>query len=431
MVARSVAVPLLLDGNQFLDFLELEKAYRKAKKAVVEHLVQTYGGKRANFFKVWHEVKDLVKQTGLPFAYQQQAVKDAVETYNSWVKTGGRHPKVRWVAPYADERAWRFDSLTAVSIRLMSGRHAAELWPHKRFWLFEWLVRIGKAKKASTVRLKRVKNRVYAVFTYEIEPEAPKEPATVAAFDVNENTVVVARVDLRPTADKIAQWNRGWIQPISIKIFRTDFGRLAKRYDAVRRRWAEELAVEIDGKRLSGVHTREYRKRVKKLRERSRKGDRVNKIAHHLTKEPAVLITEDLGVRPQEELVEKKKNAELRHRIKQMPMKAVVDKTAGKAAERGLRLVLVSSYRNSKICPVHGEELSFPLGPRLGLCPRGHRVHRDVASVLNMLWKATEKLEKRYAEAVKRALSAVDERTLEEWSAQVLEAERAVRAEWP
>ncbi|MGC9051416.1 zinc ribbon domain-containing protein [Pyrobaculum sp.] len=138
-----------------------------------------------------------------------------------------------------------------------------------------------------------------------------------------------------------------------------------------------------------------------------------------------------MGVRPQEELVEKKKNAELRHRIKQMPMKAVVDKTAGKAAERGLRLVLVSSYRNSKICPVHGEELSFPLGPRLGLCPRGHRVHRDVASVLNMLWKATEKLEKRYAEAVKRALSAVDERTLEEWSAQVLEAERAVRAEWP
>ncbi|MGC9050556.1 hypothetical protein, partial [Pyrobaculum sp.] len=72
VVARSVAVPLLLDGNQFLDFLELEKAYRKAKKAVVEHLVQTYGGKRANFFKVWHEVKDLVKQTGLPFAYQQQ-----------------------------------------------------------------------------------------------------------------------------------------------------------------------------------------------------------------------------------------------------------------------------------------------------------------------------------------------------------------------
>jgi hypothetical protein len=78
-----------------------------------------------------------------------------------------------------------------------------------------------------------------AVFTYEIEPEAPKVPATVAAFDVNENTVVVARADLRPTADKIAQWNRRWIQsPISIYIFRTDFSRLARRYDAVRRRWA-------------------------------------------------------------------------------------------------------------------------------------------------------------------------------------------------
>ncbi|AET31517.1 hypothetical protein [Pyrobaculum ferrireducens] len=45
MVARrSVAVPLLLDGNQFLDFLELEKGYRKVKRMAVEYLVEKYGG---------------------------------------------------------------------------------------------------------------------------------------------------------------------------------------------------------------------------------------------------------------------------------------------------------------------------------------------------------------------------------------------------
>ncbi|MGC9119793.1 MAG: zinc ribbon domain-containing protein, partial [Thermoproteus sp.] len=83
----------------------------------------------------------------------------------------------------------------------------------------------------------------------------------------------------------------------------------------------------------------------------------------------------------------------------------------------------VSARRNSKTCPIHGAEMSFPLGPKLGLCPRGHWVHRDVAAVLNMLRKAVEELEPRYAEAIKRALSAVDERQLEEWSRQVLEAE--------
>ncbi|AET31633.1 zinc ribbon domain-containing protein [Pyrobaculum ferrireducens] len=242
--------------------------------------------------------------------------------------------------------------------------------------------------------------------------------------------MVAARVDLKASADVVARWNGEWMSPpISIKVFRTDFGRLARRYDAIRRRWAEELSVEINGKRLSGTHTREYRKRVKKLRERDRKRDRVNKIAHELTKEPAFLVTENVGKKPQEGMIEDKGSPQLRHRIKQTPIKTVVEKTRDKAAERGLRFVVVSSYRNSKTCPVHGAELSFPLGPKIGLCPHNHWVHRDVASVLNMLRRAVEKLEPVCAEAVKRALSAVDEKTLEEWSQYVLEAEGYVQ--WP
>jgi IS605 OrfB family transposase len=390
----------------------------------LDYLVQTYGGKRASYFKVWHEVKEVVKQIGLPSAYAQQAVKDAVETYNAWAEAGGKPPAVRRVAPYVVEISWRFNSLTSLSLRLMSGRHTAELWPHKRFWLFEWLVRIGKAKRASTIRLRRVKDRVYAVFVYEVEPEGEKEPVAITAFDVNENTVVAARVDLKATADRVARWNREWISPpISIRVFKTDFGRLARRYDAIRRRWAEELTVEVGGRRISGVHTMEYRRRVKRLRERDRKRDRVNKVAHELTREAAILVTEDLGEKPQEEMVVDKGSPQLRHRIKQIPIKTVVEKVRDKAAERGLRLLFVSACRNSKTCPIHGEEMSFPLGPKLGLCPHNHWVHRDVAAVLNMLRRAAEELEPRYAEAVRKALSAVDERQLEEWSRQVLEAE--------
>jgi transposase len=70
----------------------------------------------------------------------------------------------------------------------------------------------------------------------------------------------------------------------------------------------------------------------------------------------------------------------------------VVEKTADKAAERGLRLVLVPAYRNSRTCPIHGVEMAFPLGPKIGLCPHNHWVHRDIAAVLNMLEKATKNL---------------------------------------
>ncbi|MGC9119769.1 MAG: zinc ribbon domain-containing protein, partial [Thermoproteus sp.] len=132
---------------------------------------------------------------------------------------------------------------------------------------------------------------------------------------------------------------------------------------------------------------------------------------------------ENVGKKPQEKMIERVDSAELRHRIKQMPIRAVVEKARDKAEERGLRFLLVSARRNSRTCPIHGAELSFPLGPKLGLCPRGHWVHRDVAAVLNMLRRAAEKLDEKYAEAVRKALSAVDEKTLEEWSRWVLEAE--------
>jgi hypothetical protein len=39
-----VAVPLLLDGNQCLDYLELERRYKRAKQLAVSYLVERYGG---------------------------------------------------------------------------------------------------------------------------------------------------------------------------------------------------------------------------------------------------------------------------------------------------------------------------------------------------------------------------------------------------
>jgi hypothetical protein len=71
---------------------------------------------------------------------------------------------------------------------------------------------------------------------------APRKetPAEVVAFDVNESWVAVARLSLLTTVDRVASWNRQYINPAVYSI-KTDFGRLAKRYEAVRNAKLEEL----------------------------------------------------------------------------------------------------------------------------------------------------------------------------------------------
>jgi transposase len=100
---------------------------------------------------------------------------------------------------------------------------------------------------------------------------------------------------------------------------------------------------------------------------------------------------------------------------------------------------MVSAYRNSRTCPLHKEELSFTNGYKLGQCPRGHWIHRDVASPLNMLKKAVEekRVRDKVAEAIREALNAVTIEELEEWSKMLVEHELMPRcanpgpAPWP
>ena len=130
-----------------------------------------------------------------------------------------------------------------------------------------------------------------------------------------------------------------------------------------------------------------------RLHERRRKEGRVRQVAHEMTKSPAVIITEELGKNPQEEMigVEKKKvgKRELRHRITQTPFRKLLGTVEDEAREAGSVVVYVSPYRNSKVCPIHFTFLRDNGGWHTLHCPRGHAVDRDAAAVLNMLWKAT------------------------------------------
>ncbi|MFZ8839716.1 MAG: IS200/IS605 family accessory protein TnpB-related protein, partial [Pyrobaculum sp.] len=140
-------------------------------------------------------------------------------------------------------------------------------------------------------------------------------------------------------------------------------------------------------KRQNVADTREYKKFARRLRERRRKEGRVRQIAREVTKRPAVVITEELGKNPQEEMIGKKR--ELRHRIKQTPFKKLIRAVEDKARETGSVVVSVSPYRNSKMCPIHFAGLEDGGDWHVLRCPHGHVVDRDAAAVLNMLWKIT------------------------------------------
>jgi transposase, IS605 OrfB family, central region len=285
-----------------------------------------------------------------------------------------------------------------LGLSLPGGRREAWIKPHREFWLYWWRVLRKEAGLASTLILKRRRGRWYAIFVFDVVPKR-EPPVEVVAFDVNENTVAVARVSLLSTVDAAARWNRQYINPAVYSI-RTDFGRLAKRYEAVRGRKLEELKRKYpfagrneEEKRQNVTDTREFRKFVRRLREKRRKEGRVRQVAREMAKSPAVIITEELGKNPQEEMigVEKKKveRRELRHRIKQTPFKKLVRAVEDKARETGSAVFYVSSFRNSKVCPIHFVLLKNGGGWHVLSCPRGHAVDRDAAAVFNMLWKAT------------------------------------------
>jgi IS605 OrfB family transposase len=238
--------------------------------------------------------------------------------------------------------------------------------------------------------IKRKLNRWYAIFTFKIETEE-RTPQAIVSFDINENTVAVSKIDLTSTVGMVTNWNRQYLTP-QLYTIKTDFGKLARRYEAIRNKIIEKLKPEFalpSGNYVNVTNTREFRKYVKHLREGVRKLGRVRHVASELTKNPSIIVTEELGDNPQESMIDGIGKDELRHRIKQTPFKALERVVEDKALERGSKLFRVSSYRNSRVCLVHFVRLESTNDWHTLQCPFGHYVDRDYASVTNMAWKLT------------------------------------------
>jgi IS605 OrfB family transposase len=331
-----------------------------------------------------------------------QAIRQAAEVAKSFVERRKKglvnkpYPEVKAVSIRFVVTTWSYEGFVKsvapvrLSLSLLGERREVWLRPHKRFWLYWWRVLTGEAELASTLIIKRKTNKWYAVFVFEVKPKEGT-PQSVISFDINENTVAISRIDIETTVDKVAKWNKQYLTP-QLYMIRTDFGRLARRYERVRNAIIERLKpgfASLNGKYVNVTNTREFRKRVRKLRERDRKLGRVRHIANELTKTSALIVTEELGNNPQEEMIDGIEKDELRHRIKQTPFKAVEKTVEDKALERGSKLFHVSSYRNSKVCPIHFVRLERTDDWHTLKCPLGHYVHRDYASVANMMWKVT------------------------------------------
>jgi len=409
LLRRAVAVELEVTKELSKLLYSVESAYLSIVREVVEYAVEnnvTSANKLYELFysKYRSEYQDLNSQLII------QAIRQAAEVAKSFVERRKKgladkpYPEVRSVSLRFVVTTWSYEQFirSTAPVRVWispistgkrgRGGRRFEVWLrlHKRFWLYWWKVLRGEARLASTLLIKRRLNKWYAVFVFEIKPKEEK-PRSVISFDINENTVAVGRVDIETTVGKVVDWNRQYLTPQLYSI-RTDFGRLARRYGRIRSAIIERLKpgfASLNGKYVNITNTREYRKRVKHLREKNRKVGRVRHVANELTKTPAIIITEELGDNPQESMIEDVMKDELRHRIKQTPFKSIEKIVEDKALERGSRIFHVSSYRNSRVCPIHFVKLERTDDWHTLKCPLGHYVDRDHASVMNMAWKTT------------------------------------------
>ncbi len=403
-VKRAVAVEI---ESPQPELSAVEEPYRRIVEEVAAYVAERGRLEKEKYNVLYRRFR---KQYHLPAQLIQQAMNQGVETGKSFLalKRNGRvrkpHPEVRQVSIRFAKNSWSSRKTAAsaapvkIAVSLPGGRREVWIKPHRRFWLYWWKVLRREAELASTLIVKRRRGRWYAIFVFDVASKR-EPPAEAVALDVNENSVAVARVSLLSTVDAVGQWNRQYLNPAVYSI-RTDFGRLAKRYEAVINAKLEELKRKYpfagrdeEERRQNVTDTREFRKFTRRLRERRRKEGRVRQIVREMTKRPAVIITEELGKNPQEEMigVEEKKVGKrgLRHRVKQTPFRKLIRAVEGKAREAGSVVVYVSPYRNSKVCPIHFTFLRDNGSWHTLHCPRGHVVDRDVAAVFNMFWKVT------------------------------------------
>jgi len=367
-VARTVAVrSVKLSKKEFRVFVEVESMYRNMVEQLAMYAV---GNGVKSFIRLkalrYREMRNLYPH--LPSHYAYTACQDAFTRAKSFMKLK-RHglaekecPDVRRVSIWLDDHLWRLDGYTSIRMATHGGWISVDLELHKQYWRY-----INKGwRLASEARIKLdKKNRrliVYLMFYRDVREAKSRGYLPV---DINENNVTVL-------IDSAAY------------LFETGVEKTVLGYHYRRKK--------IQENDRHGVNSRAKRMASRKLKERKKKQDVRWKLANIIVgvaygKQYAVVL-EDLGRKPANNMVERVKDKQLRHRIFQASFKGIQKAIEEKAREYGVPVVYVNPKNTSKLCPVHKTLIHYD-NIKIGRCCMGNELwHRDVVACWNLLMRA-------------------------------------------
>ena len=355
----------------FRIFAELEGMYRNMVEQLVLYAVNN-GVTKFTRLKAerYREVRSLYPQ--LPSHYAYTACQDAAERAHSFLrmKKMGRarkaYPEVRNVSIWLDDRLWRAEGLTSISLATHRGRVRVSVELNKHF--LRYVNRGWRLTSGARVKLDHRDRRLvlYLTFKKEVSEYRPKGYITV---DVNEDAEAVLIDGL-------------------VYLFETDLSRITLGY------YYRRKSVHERYDKVYGPGSRPARRIFKRLsnKERTLKKEIRWKLATLIVREAArrqaAIVLERLGKEPAKNMMERIKDPQLRYRIFQAAFKGMQRAVEEKAREYGVPVIYVDPRNTSKVCPIHGAEIVYGRN-RHGACSRGGETwHRDVVGCYNLLLRA-------------------------------------------
>jgi len=362
-----------LPRRAFRIFAELEGMYRNMVEQLVLYAVNN-GVTKFTRLKAerYREVRSLYPQ--LPSHYSYTACQDAAERAHSFLrmKKMGRarkaYPEVRNVSIWLDDRLWRAEGLTSISLATHRGRVRVSVELNKHY--LRYVNRGWRLTSGARVKLDHRDRRLilYLTFRKEVSEYRPKGYITV---DVNEDAEAALIDGL-------------------VYLFETDLSRITLGYYYRRKRVQERYD------KVYGPGSRPARRIFKRLsnKERTLKKEIRWKLATLIVREAArrqaAIVLERLGKEPAKNMMERIKDPQLRYRIFQAAFKGMQRAVEEKAREYGVPVIYVDPRNTSKICPIHGAEIVYGRN-RHGICSKGGETwHRDVVACYNLLLRALD-----------------------------------------
>ena len=355
--------------------VELEGLYHNMVEQLVHYAVRNNvkGFTRLKALK-YREIRNLYPQ--IPSHYVYTACQDAstrVKSFLRFKKLGlakRDYPEVRKVSIWLDDHLWKPNGLTSIKIATHKGWVTVEFEPHKQYWKYinkGWKL-VSKAK----IKLDKRNRQLVIFLTFVKEVEELKSRGYLPV-DVNENNVTML-------IDGIAF------------LFESNAKTLVLGYYYRRKKIQEKYD------KVYGVKSRIKKRVLRKLKERKRKQDIRWKIANIIIRtayeRQYATVLEKLGRIPANNMIQRIKDKQLRHRIFQASFKGMQRAIKEKAREYGAPVIYVNPRNTSKLCPIHNAPINYDNSSRIGRCSKGGELwHRDVVACWNLLFKALRGLE--------------------------------------